>query len=388
MKLTLNENIRDHRKQMKLTQEQLAEAMGVSVGTVSKWESGFSNPDIELIAELAEFFQTSVDVLLGYGWEKKSMGQTTTYLKELRNERRFAEGVIEARKALQKYPNSFQVIYESAEMYYYAGLNRTNQQHHNEEEMKQYFEMSQKLFVKSLDLFGQNSDKDISRESIHQKIGNLYGFIGQKKIAIDYLMDHNCCDANNLTIGHFLCDLREYDEAKKYITKVFRDSLMDLLGSYEGMFNILVNTKQLKEALSLSEWIRECFVKAANENSSYLYRIICIIDTLMATIYVFMRDHDINYNLEKVKEKLREAFKNAIRFDDNPDYLGKIRFFEYDITPVHDSLGDTAMEGIKSTVMCSIDDEVEFETLVKAYNEVVKEWNLDDRLLIGGDTDE
>ena len=42
MRLTLSDNIRSCRKTMGFTQEQLAEAMNVTVGAVSKWESGVS----------------------------------------------------------------------------------------------------------------------------------------------------------------------------------------------------------------------------------------------------------------------------------------------------------------------------------------------------------
>lgn len=42
LKTSINENIRFYRKERKFTQEQLAEAMGVTVGAVSKWESGVS----------------------------------------------------------------------------------------------------------------------------------------------------------------------------------------------------------------------------------------------------------------------------------------------------------------------------------------------------------
>ena len=42
MKTNINENIKLYRKERKFTQEQLAEAMGVTVGAVSKWESGVS----------------------------------------------------------------------------------------------------------------------------------------------------------------------------------------------------------------------------------------------------------------------------------------------------------------------------------------------------------
>ena len=66
MKLTLSENIRSFRKERKMTQEQLATVLGVTVGAVYKWESGLSVPELDLIVEMADFFDTSVDVLLGY----------------------------------------------------------------------------------------------------------------------------------------------------------------------------------------------------------------------------------------------------------------------------------------------------------------------------------
>ena len=68
MKSRLAENIKTFRKERKMTQEQLAEAMGVTVGAVYKWESDQSNPDLNLIIELADLFEVSTDVLLGYEW--------------------------------------------------------------------------------------------------------------------------------------------------------------------------------------------------------------------------------------------------------------------------------------------------------------------------------
>ena len=70
MTIRLSENIRKCRKQLGLTQEQLAEAMGVSIGAVHKWETGLSTPDITLIVALANFFDTSVDAMLGYEFRR------------------------------------------------------------------------------------------------------------------------------------------------------------------------------------------------------------------------------------------------------------------------------------------------------------------------------
>jgi transcriptional regulator with XRE-family HTH domain len=59
------------RKEKQLTQEQLAEILGVSTTAVCKWETGSSHPDIELLPVLADFFGTSVDRLLGYDMDKQ-----------------------------------------------------------------------------------------------------------------------------------------------------------------------------------------------------------------------------------------------------------------------------------------------------------------------------
>ena len=58
------------RKEMNLTQEQLAEQLGVSNRTVSRWENGNNMPDISLLSEIAEFYDVSIPELI-YG-ERKS----------------------------------------------------------------------------------------------------------------------------------------------------------------------------------------------------------------------------------------------------------------------------------------------------------------------------
>lgn len=61
---TLGSRIAVLRKKRGLTQEQLAEQMGVSAQAVSKWENDLSCPDITMLPQLADFFQVSIDELL------------------------------------------------------------------------------------------------------------------------------------------------------------------------------------------------------------------------------------------------------------------------------------------------------------------------------------
>lgn len=64
-KETLGKRIAALRKAKGLTQEQLAEKVGVSAQAVSKWENDVSCPDITLLPLLADLFDVSVDELLG-----------------------------------------------------------------------------------------------------------------------------------------------------------------------------------------------------------------------------------------------------------------------------------------------------------------------------------
>lgn len=71
MKLTLGDNIRRYRRALDMTQEQLAEQLGVSFQSVSRWENGSTYPDMELLPALARIFSVTADTLLGMSDEEK-----------------------------------------------------------------------------------------------------------------------------------------------------------------------------------------------------------------------------------------------------------------------------------------------------------------------------
>ena len=65
--MNVNDNVKQNliflRKERKLTQIELAEAVGYSDKTVSKWETGESVPNVETLVALADFYGVSLDVL-------------------------------------------------------------------------------------------------------------------------------------------------------------------------------------------------------------------------------------------------------------------------------------------------------------------------------------
>ena len=71
MEIKIGNKIRELRKKRNLTQEQLADNIGVSFQAVSKWENNIALPDITLIPVLANYFGVSTDEILSYDSSEK-----------------------------------------------------------------------------------------------------------------------------------------------------------------------------------------------------------------------------------------------------------------------------------------------------------------------------
>lgn len=69
--IKINEQIAFLRKQKGLTQEELANALGVTNQAVSKWESAQCCPDIQLLPLIADYFGVSIDELMGHNVVQK-----------------------------------------------------------------------------------------------------------------------------------------------------------------------------------------------------------------------------------------------------------------------------------------------------------------------------
>ena len=52
------------RREKGITQEQLAEELGVSSRTISRWETGNNMPDLSLLVEVAEYFDVSIPEII------------------------------------------------------------------------------------------------------------------------------------------------------------------------------------------------------------------------------------------------------------------------------------------------------------------------------------
>ena len=77
--MTLGEKIVKQRKELNYTQEQLADILGVSRQSISKWESNIAYPETDKLIELGKLFNCSMDYLLREEVTEKSDVQTSDF---------------------------------------------------------------------------------------------------------------------------------------------------------------------------------------------------------------------------------------------------------------------------------------------------------------------
>ena len=140
MQLDLGNNIRQLRRRDKRTQEVLAEALGVTSQAVSRWESGGSYPDMNLIPSIANYFGVSIDELFGYTNERtKRIDELVTQIYDMIRQNNgvdnnISECIAIARNALVEFPGNEKLMLSLASVLYTAGYVRYGECHLIDEE--------------------------------------------------------------------------------------------------------------------------------------------------------------------------------------------------------------------------------------------------------------
>ena len=110
--MKINSIIKRQRKQLSLTQEQVAQYLGVSIAAVSKWESGHTYPDITLLPPLARLLKVDLNTLLSFN-EELTDQEIAVFVNELSQKVGsipFSDIMEEAREKIREYPNCDRLI--------------------------------------------------------------------------------------------------------------------------------------------------------------------------------------------------------------------------------------------------------------------------------------
>jgi len=190
MQLELGNNIRQLRRRDKRTQEQLAEALGVTSQAVSRWESGGSYPDMNLIPSIAHYFGVSIDELFGYEGERSQrIDALASEIEGMSNLNRgkdvcIAECIALARSALVEFPGNEKLMLSLASVLCKAGYVRYGECHltdgegydiYDTEKHKSYEEWQEAipLYEKVLQTLPRGKMRDRATDELSQLHLNL-----------------------------------------------------------------------------------------------------------------------------------------------------------------------------------------------------------------------
>ena len=112
MKLKISENIKNLRRNKKLTQEEFAELLGVSPQAVSRWENGNCYPDLEFLPLIASFFEISVDKLIGVddSYESEKVNEYKAEFRKAVSVGDIYKCIDISRQGVAEFPNNYEML--------------------------------------------------------------------------------------------------------------------------------------------------------------------------------------------------------------------------------------------------------------------------------------
>lgn len=339
MENKLAKNIRDARKSLGLTQEQLAERLGITLGTVSKWERGESEPDLGFIMDLAELFHVSVDALIGFSMRGADADEEADRIEELVNKAPFEELKAEYENALRKFPNHFRIVFQAAAIHRRFGTLQKN-----EACLKRALE----LYRHAVGLISQNRDPEIDEALLRNEIAGCYSELKDHKKAVEEYKKNNPSGVNNAKIGLvMILDMKNPEEGILYIEKAFSRQFSEFVTIMFGYIRYYMETGDAPRGIRAAEWALDHLQKAKEDpdKRSFLDKIISLLYLLSAVL------RDADGQAEPAREDLRRAVQMARRFDGDPVYTPE-NIILLDHAPAtayfYDDAGPTAVDGLRA----------------------------------------
>ncbi len=327
MQLNLGAKIRELRHRDGRTQEMLADALGVTSQAVSRWESGGSYPDMELMPSIANYFGVTIDELFGYNNERsKKIDEIICKINTMNAQNNGEDINIDeclalAREAMIEFPANEKVMLCLASVLYNAGYVRYGEHHLTDHEGYDIFDVERHrtytewseaiaIYEKIIPILENGSE----RNTAIINLSHLYANIGEYEKAdmlSDTVPDIHCCrDFLQLTT----CDGKE--RAAK-----FSETILKLLGIAAEMIGDAVaanyeniTTKEAEEFIKKAADIFDIVCPDGEygnyrKTSAYLY-------LYLSTMQWRNGKHDKAFNS---LDKALEHIKKCERFSSNTD---------------------------------------------------------------------
>ena len=323
--------IRKYRKEAGLTQEEMANRLGVTTPAVNKWENGNSNPDIELLAPIARLLHISLDTLMSFH-EELAPSEIGDMIREM-DTMFISEGfetVYEwASDKIKEYPNCNMLIWQVAVMLDARRLTDvTIDSEKYDEQINAWYELVLK-----------DEDEKIKRHAAD----SLFGFYLRKREYVkaeEYLQYFSDNDPmKKIYQGRLYKEQGDKENAYKTFEDIVLSAYHTLNFAFSLMTGLALEEGDIQEARYLAEKMgaiagifemgkyHECAsmldVVCAEKNVEETYHIVEQLLTSVDSLCDFQKSRlfqHMKFNEQKssftenLKEKLLEGFRNSESF--------------------------------------------------------------------------
>ncbi|WP_195987332.1 helix-turn-helix transcriptional regulator [Clostridium sp. D53t1_180928_C8] len=289
--MRINEIIRKNRVLQDLTQEQIADYLGVSTPAVNKWERGVSYPDITLLPSLARVLKIDLNTLLSFK-EDLSDKEIANFINELStviNDDGFEKGFEIAIDKVHKYPTCDKLILN-------IGLTLQGSMFmYNVENKEKYEEKIDKLFEKAFN----SEDIEVKNQAIPMIMNKYF----EKK---EYEKAQECIDKiPNITYDKKIMQARLYREQGSFKkgSEIYEGKLLSVTSeifiSLTSMMEIALEESRDSDA----EYYADILEKTANLYDLWEY------NSYVSYFQLYIKQKDEEKCVEVIKKILR-ALKN------------------------------------------------------------------------------
>jgi len=253
----IGERIKELRKKNDLTQEKLADYLGVTYQSVSKWECGINTPDISLIGPLTKLLHVSADELLGL--TRETVDERKAYFDREYFEywkKDHEEDLEIARQAVKEYPGDFKYLEWLASDEWYVGYST---KYAGTETEKELLKSSEKHLLQIIEDCKENEIKYGAMQTLIFIYTGRHQYDKAKEIA------HMYPEKGTLTQDDALEWCLRGDELDKLRRKRVRKKLNDLCLTLKDLWQGY-NSSPCTEALNAHEAV----IKAVITDENYL----------------------------------------------------------------------------------------------------------------------
>lgn len=180
--MKLGENLKKLRQNKDMTQEQLAEILGVSAQAISRWENETTYPDISLLPTIASFFEITVDELLGMEdfRSEKELNELIARIDENGRKGLIYDNILLLREAVKTYPTNYQLMFRLVNQLtfcqYREGKPLTDEETN---------ELNYEAVEVSNRILSRCTDGEIINRTTEQ-LAYVYSRLGEKEKAVEY----------------------------------------------------------------------------------------------------------------------------------------------------------------------------------------------------------